>query len=244
MSKHSTEARTSRASLPERYERNIGAITQAGQKLLKTKRAAVVGCGGLGCYAAEFLARLGIGHLTLFDGDVFTASNLNRQLYSLETNLGKNKALEAEKRLLQIRADLSVEAIDTFLDDQNARVFLKGHDVIIDALDSVKARLFIEETADMLGIPLIHGAVQEWNAQVCTVFPGDFTLSTLYSAKAELEKPDLYQPLSVLSFSPAFCASLQAAEAVKVLLNKGDILRKKLLTADLRYNTFEVIVLY
>jgi molybdopterin/thiamine biosynthesis adenylyltransferase len=219
------------------FERNIGSITRAEQELLLAKKAAVVGCGGLGCYSAEFLARLGIGHLTLIDGDTFAASNLNRQLYSLETNLGGKKAQAAKERLLQVRAGLSVNALDTTLNNENAIDLLKGHDVIIDALDNVKTRLIIEKAADSLGIPLIHGAVEEWNAQVCTVYPGDFTLSMLYSSDREFGKP------SVLSFTPAFCASLQAAEAVKVLLYRGNTLRKKLLTASLRENTFDIIEL-
>ena len=219
----------------ERYERNIGAVTQAEQELLAAKRAAVIGCGGLGCYAAEFLARAGLGHLTLIDGDVFAASNLNRQLYSLETNLGKSKVQETRERVMQIRSDLSVAAFNTFLNDENAWELLKSHDVVIDALDNVKTRLLAEKTADSLGIPLIHGAVKEWSAQICTVFPGDFTLSKLYSGKGELERP------SVLSFTPAFCASVQAAEAMKVLLNKEGILRKKLLIADLKESVFEII---
>jgi len=219
----------------ERYERNIGALTQAEQELLLTKRAAIVGCGGLGGYVAEFLARLGLGHLTLIDGDVFAASNLNRQLVSLEVNLGKSKAAEAKKRLLQIRSDQSIDAIDVFLDDKNAKETLQGHDVIIDALDNVKTRLLIEKAADALGIPLVHGAVEGWCAQVCTVFPGDFILSMLYSTGQELPKP------SVLSFAPAFCASVQAGEALKVLLEKDNILRKKLLTVDIKSCSFEII---
>ena len=221
----------------ERYERNMGAITPAEQELLLTKRAAVIGCGGLGCYAAEFLARLGLGHLTIVDGDVYAASNLNRQLNSLETNLGESKAAETAKRLLQIRAGLSVEAAGTFLNEENVGELLKDHDVIIDALDNIKTRLFLEKTANALGIPLVHGAVKEWNAQVCTVFPGDFILSMLYPRDMEFERP------SVLSFTPAFCASIQASEAVKVLLNKENILRKKLLTVDLRENSYEIITL-
>ena len=219
------------------FERNIGAITKEEQELLLGKRAAIIGCGGLGCYSAEFLARAGIGHLTLIDGDVFANSNLNRQLYSLETNLGKKKAEAAKERLLLVRAGLSVDARDAILNEKNAAELLQGHNVIIDALDNVKTRLIIEKTADKLGIPLIHGAVEEWNAQVCTVYPGDFTLSLLYSSDREFERP------SVLSFTPAFCASVQAAEAIKVLLNRGDTLRKKLLTASLRENTFEIIEL-
>jgi molybdopterin/thiamine biosynthesis adenylyltransferase len=221
--------------MEERFSRNIGALTGAEQELLGRKRAVVVGCGGLGCYAAEFLARLGLGHLTLIDGDVFAASNLNRQLYSLEINLGKSKASETRQRLLEIRADLSVAAFDVFLNDENAGELLKGHDIIIDALDNVKTRLLLEKIAGFLGVPLIHGAVEQWSAQLCAVFPGDFTLSLLYKANIEFEKP------SVLSFTPAFCASLQAAEAVKVLLNKGNILRKKLFTADIKEGSFEII---
>ena len=222
-------------NMHERYERNIGALTEEEQELLGTKSAAIIGCGGLGAYVAEFLARIGLQSLTVVDGDVYAPSNLNRQLNSLESNLGKSKSSETRKRLHKIRAGLSVKAVEAFLNDENAGEILKGHDVIIDALDNVKTRLLVEKTADRLGIPLIHGAVREWSVQVCTVYPGDFTLSMLYLAGKEFERP------SVLSFSPGLCASLEASEAVKVLLNKGNILRKKLLCADLRYNTFEII---
>ena len=221
--------------MKERYERNIGAISQAEQELLAGKRALIAGCGGLGCYAAEFLARLGIGHLSLIDGDVFTASNLNRQLYSLETNLGKSKTLEAKKRLLKIRADLQIDTSDLLIDNENAAGLLKGHDIIIDAMDNIKTRLLLEKTASNLGIPLIHGAVEGWNAQVTVVLPGDFTLSKFYPPDLEFDRP------SVLSFAPAFCASIQAAEAVKVLLGREKNLRSKLLTIDLLSNSFEFV---
>jgi len=221
----------------ERYERNIGALTPPEQKLLMTRRVAIAGCGGLGCYAAEFLARAGLGHLTLIDGDTFAASNLNRQLYSRETNLGKSKAHEAGEMLLKIRSDLSIDVHDVFLNDENAGKLLQGHDLIIDALDSVKSRLLLERIASVLGIAIVHGAVKEWSVQVSTIFPGDNTLSTLYPAAGEFDKP------SVLSFTPAFCASLQASEAVKVLLNKENILRKKLLIADLKNNYLDIIEL-
>ena len=221
----------------ERYERNIGAITEAEQAILKTKKVVVIGCGGLGCYSAEFLTRLGIGFITLIDGDSFAVSNLNRQLNSLENNLGQNKADETKKRLLQIDSSLKAKTFNLLLDEQNANELLKGFDIIIDALDNAKTRLLIEKTANTLGIPIVHGAVEQWSAQVCTVFPGDFTLSKLYRSGTDTKKP------SVLSFTPAFCATVQAAEVVKVLLDKKDILRKKLFTADLKNNSFRIIEL-
>jgi molybdopterin/thiamine biosynthesis adenylyltransferase len=221
--------------MKERYERNIGVLAEAEQELLETKRAAIVGCGGLGCYVAEHLARFGLGHLTLIDGDSFAASNLNRQLNSLETNLGKNKASETRKRLLNVRSDLSMDVLEVFLNEENAGKLLNGHDVIIDALDNVKTRMLIEKTADKLGIPLVHGAVKGWDAQVCVVFPGDFILSKLYPTGGESKKP------SVISVTPAFCASLQAAETIKVLLNKENVLRKKILIANLKYHSYDII---
>jgi molybdopterin/thiamine biosynthesis adenylyltransferase len=223
--------------MDERYERNIGAITEAEQQLLQGKRAAIIGCGGLGCYIAEFLTRMGLGHLTLIDGDVYAASNINRQLNSMVINLGKNKALETKRVLCMVRTDLSLKAVDTFLTEENAAELLNGHDVIMDALDNIKTRLLIEKTANALGIPLVHGAVEKWSAQVSVVYPGDFTISMLYSSKSEFERP------SVLSFTPAFCASLQAAEAVKILLNRENVLRKKLLTANLEDCSYEIIEL-
>ena len=221
--------------MKERYECNEGTITRAEQDLLITKRAVIAGCGGLGCYAAEFLARIGLGHLSIIDGDVFTVSNLNRQLYSLETNLGKSKAAEAKERLLRIRSDLSIEVFTVFINEDNAEELLKGHDIIIDALDTVKTRLLVERTADALGIPLVHGAVNGWTAQVCTVFPGDYTLSKLYPADSKTSRS------SVISFTPAFCASLQTSEAVKVLLNKENILKRKLIITNLLEKSFDIV---
>ena len=221
----------------ERYERNIGAITEAEQELLTTKRAAVIGCGGLGCNTADYLARLGLGHITLIDGDVYTASNLNRQLNSLETNLGKSKVFETRDRLLQVRSDLSIKANNVFINEENAVDLLKDHDIIIDALDNVKTRLLVEKAAYKLQTVLVHGAVREWHIQVSVIFPGDFTLSGLYKPDYEFERP------SVLSFSPAFCAAMQVSETLKVLLNKENILRKKLFLADLSCGRFEIVEL-
>ena len=219
----------------EQFERNIGAINLSEQEILSKKKVLIAGCGGLGGYAAEYLTRIGVGHIGLLDADIFSLSNLNRQLLSLMGNIGYCKAEEAKKRLLDIRSDISVNIYNVYLNEENSPDILRNYDVIIDAFDNFKSRLILEKTAAVLGIPLVFGAVQEWSAQVSVIYPGDFLLSRLCPEKEDNASP------SVLSFTPALCAAIEAAEAVKILLDKDDILRKKLLIADLKYASFDII---
>ena len=219
----------------EPFTRNIGAISPLEQEQLLQKKVLIAGCGGLGGYAAEYLARLGIGHIGLLDGDIFTPSNLNRQLLSLIENIGQSKAEETKSRLLKIRSDIAVNVFNLYLNEENAKDILKGHDIIIDAFDNFKSRLILEKNACALGIPMIFGAVEEWSAQVSVIYPGDFLLSKLYKEEEGDVSP------SVLSFTPALCAAIEAAEAIKVLLKKDNVLRRKLLIADLKYGSFDIL---
>lgn len=222
-----------------RYERNLGAITREEQALLQRKRVCIVGCGGLGGYLAEYLARIGVGSLTVIDGDRFDRTNLNRQLLATEDNMGLSKAAEAQKRIGRIRSDLAVTAVEQFLTDENAAALLAGHDLVLDALDNIPHRLMLQRTCADLGIPLVHGAVEGWFGQVTTIFPGDNSLSRLYPGCSEETAPERFS--STLSFAPACIASVQAAEAVKVLLGKEPSLRGKVLFADLLQNRFDVM---
>ncbi len=223
--------------MQQRYERNIGPITEREQTLLKEKNVCVVGCGGLGGYVIELLARMGVGRLTLIDGDTFSASNLNRQLVCEEDLLGAPKACAAKARVGRVNSDVAVKAHEAFLTKDNAPQLLMGHDLVVDALDSVEARLLLEDACAELGIVLVHGAVAGWSVQVCTVYPGDGMLRKIYSGK----KPS--RPPGVLSFAPAFAASLEVAQALKVLLDKPDILRNRLFVGDLLSHTFHTFEL-
>lgn len=205
---------------------------------LRLKKVAVVGCGGLGGNIIEQLARLGIGHITAIDGDVFDESNLNRQLLSHPANLGKKKALEAEKRVHSINPDIKINAVDTFLTEENAAEILQGHDLIMDALDSIGARRILCQAAQQLNIPMVYGAIAGWYAQVAIVFPGDNLLEVIYHTS---ENKGIEQHLGNPSFTPALAASLQVAEATKYLCNKGHLLRNKLLVANLLENEYQII---
>ncbi len=138
-----------------RYLRNHDAISEAEQVILAQKRVLVVGCGGLGGYAIECLARIGVGHLRVVDGDVFDETNLNRQLLSSSMNLGRPKTLAAQQRVMAVNPLVEVEAFQTLLTAENAVPLLDGCDVAVDALDNVPSRLLLQQAARSAGIPLV-----------------------------------------------------------------------------------------
>ena len=197
-----------------RYERNIPALTEAECALLRNKRVLVVGCGGLGGHLIEFLARVGIGSVRVVDGDVFEPSNLNRQLLSEVPLLGVSKAKAAADRIARVNPDVRVEAHGVFLTEANAAGLLSGCDAVLDGLDNIASRRTLAREASRLRIPFIYGAVNGWVAQAAISMPGDHLVEKLYPEGAVLRNK------SVLSFTPALCASMQVALCVKLLTGR------------------------
>ncbi len=222
----------------ERYIRNEKMLSPEENKSLRKFRVVVVGCGGLGGYIIEMLARLGVGHITAIDGDVFEESNLNRQLLSNPGNLGTPKAAEAKRRVELINPDVEVEAKQVFLNEENALALLKGHDVICDALDNISSRKIVEDAAEKVNTPMVFGAIAGWYAQVCTIMPGDRMLKKLYAEDINKGAETL---LGNPSFTPALAASFQVAETLKVLLKKNNILQNKLLLIDTLHHDYQVL---
>jgi molybdopterin/thiamine biosynthesis adenylyltransferase len=209
-----------------RYERNYPALSLEEQNMLASKRVAVVGCGGLGGYIVEMLGRIGVGHITVVDGDVFTNSNLNRQLYSSDETLGQPKPLCAERRMKSVNPGVTVKAVCENLTEANADALLHGHHVIVDALDNGKARLLLAQTARSLKLPVVSGAISGWRGRVIVLFPennADFLWSGEGSGVVSGNLP----------FTAACTASIEAAEAVKVLLGRTGCLKNRMIEFDL-----------
>lgn len=224
----------------KRYMRNMKTLSAEENERLRTFKVCVAGCGGLGGYIIEELGRLGIGTITAIDGDVFEETNLNRQILSSVDLLGKSKAETAKSRMLSVNPDIDVKPVKARITDENCSELIKGHDIVMDAVDNAAARRLLEEHCGRLGIPMIHGAIGGWYGQVSAVFPGDGTIKKLYpndsvkGAEAELGNP---------AFTPAVVASIQVAEAIKVLLGRGSVLRNKLLCINLLDHEYEVFSL-
>ncbi|MHB1130923.1 MAG: HesA/MoeB/ThiF family protein [Chloroflexota bacterium] len=159
--------------LPARYQRSLGTVGWEGQARLLRASVGVVGAGGLGGYIVEALARMGVGRLLVIDCDVFEEHNLNRQLLCTEENLGASKAVAAVERAARLNGAVEVEAKHERMTDDNALDLLAGVELVVDALDSLPARFTVERATKALGVPLVHGAIAGYIAQVMTIFPED-----------------------------------------------------------------------
>ena len=198
-----------------RYERNVPALTEAECEALRRKRVLVVGCGGLGGHLIEMLARIGIGALRVVDGDVFEPSNLNRQLLSEVPTLGLSKAKAAATRINRVNPEVEVEAVTENMTEVNAHELLQGCDAVLDGLDNIESRRVLASACTRAGIPYIYGAVNGWVAQAAISMPGDHLVDILYP------KDVIIKNKSVLSFTPALCASIQVSLCVKLLVGRA-----------------------
>jgi molybdopterin/thiamine biosynthesis adenylyltransferase len=222
-----------------RYIRNGLTINEIEQKILHQSSVCVLGCGGLGGYSIEMLARVGIGHLKVVDNDLFDVTNLNRQLLSSNNNLGKSKVLVAKERIHCINDEVDVIAIEAYIDDINCVDIIKGCDVVIDALDSISTRKIVAAACRSLGIPFVYGAISGWYGQVSTIMPNEHTLDTLYPKETEVGDEIM---MGNPSFTPAVVAGVQVSEAIKILLSKGELLSGGFMHIDLLTNEMEKII--
>ncbi len=223
--------------LPGRYQRNRQTISQADQRELFRSRVTVIGCGGLGCYVVEELARLGVGQIMVVDPDTFEEHNLNRQLYSTPEKLGEVKVLAALQRVAEVNPAVTVIPYQKAFSAENGKELLAGSRVAVDALDNIGVRMELAEICNMMGLPLVHGAIAGWFGHVTTLFPGDDTLQNIYGP--EKASKGVEASLGNPSFTPALVAALEVAEVCKLLLGQGKTLKNRTLMIDLLNMEFQ-----
>jgi molybdopterin/thiamine biosynthesis adenylyltransferase len=227
--------------VPERYARNMRTFSLEDQAALLRARVGVVGLGGLGGTVAEVLARMGVGRLTLVDGDRFEESNLNRQLLSTVDGLGQLKSEAAQARVGRINPSVDVNALTEFVTADNAGAVLEGCNVVVDCLDNLRTRFVVEDACRRIGCPLVSAAVAGASGHVTTIFPEDTGLRLIYGEPGQLPLKGAETALGTLPHAVVFLATLECAEVVKVILKKGSLLRHKLLVADLMDGIVEVM---
>ena len=226
--------------LPERYLRSLGTVGWEGQIRLLQATVAVVGLGGLGGNITEGLARAGIGRLILIDPDIFVEHNLNRQVFSTETNLGASKVEAARTRVAEINSAVEVMTYAVEAPAENLPRLLEGVDVVVDALDRLPTRLMLQDAAQSLGIPMVHGAIGGMTGQVMTIFPKDEGLYALYG-RGEVPERGIEAEQGCPTATPMMIAAWQMQEVLKILLDKGELLRHRMLLMDAEVGIVDVI---
>jgi molybdopterin/thiamine biosynthesis adenylyltransferase len=217
--------------LPARYQRNLQALSVSDQLAMFRTTVGVIGCGGLGGYVVEELARLGVGKIVVVDPDLFEEHNLNRQLFCTTANLGMAKVEIAAGRIEEINPAVTLIPVQAAFSSKNGAALLDGCHIVVDALDSIKVRLELAGICTSMNIPLVHGAIAGWFGHVATQFPGDNTLQKIYH-NWETGK-GVEQFLGNPSFTPALIASLEVAEVCKLIVGQGKSLRGQQLLIDL-----------
>lgn len=192
---------------------------------LSSKTVLVIGCGGLGGYVIEELSRAGVGKMILVDGDVFSRSNMNRQLMAKEETLGQSKVEVYGKRLKEI-SSCQVETHKEFFTKDNAHLIDKA-DVVVDCVDNVDTRILIAKECKKRGKSFVHGAIEGEEGQVMLCTPDDDTFEKYYARVDDTIRHE------TVSYAVATVASIEANVTVKTLLGMSDKFEKKLILIDL-----------
>ena len=229
--------------LPERYCRNQKSLSNADQLRLLRSQVAIIGLGGLGGTVTEILARIGIGHMTLVDGDSFDESNLNRQLLSSPANLGKSKAEIAKLRVMEINPAIKVHAVPEFFRAENGQAILHGAQLAIDCLDTITDRFILEADCKKASIPLISAAIGGSSGQATVIFPEDPGLKDIYGPSGSAPKKGIEAAAGTLPFAAVYMAAVECSEATSFLLGKPPELRNKLFLAETSDHSTELFCL-
>ncbi|MBP2030260.1 adenylyltransferase/sulfurtransferase [Methanohalophilus levihalophilus] len=218
----------------ELYSRQIMMIGEEGQNRLKSSKAVIAGCGGLGSPIVTYLAVAGVGNIRVIDMDSVEISNLNRQILHWHTDIEKDKVRSAGEKLEKINPYITVETIATKITEDNAEELLSDADIIIDALDNYEARFLLNRVAVRNKIALIHGAVHGFHGQMTTIVPGKTPcLECLFKRKPPKEL------FPIIGASAGVVGTMQANEAIKYLLGEDNLYTGRLVVWDGKNGTTE-----
>ncbi|HSG30943.1 MAG TPA: molybdopterin-synthase adenylyltransferase MoeB [Thermodesulfobacteriota bacterium] len=218
-----------------RYSRHLimPEVGVEGQEKLVNSKVLCIGAGGLGSPLALYLAAAGVGNLGILDFDVVDFSNLQRQIIHSEDNIGVLKVESAKERLLELNSDINITTYNERLSSDNSMEIFKGYDLVIDGTDNFATRYLVNDTCVLLGIPNVYGSIFRFEGQV-SVF--DAKRGPCYRCLYPEPPPPGLVPScaegGVLGILPGIIGTMQAAEAIKLIIGKGSHLIGRLLFMD------------
>ncbi len=235
----------------ERYQRQIllKEFGEAGQQKLQQAKVLVIGAGGLGCPALQYLAAAGVGTIGIVDNDVVTITNLHRQILYSTDDIGFSKAERAAFKLHQLNPDITITPYNFRLTNKNALNIISDYETIIDGTDNFSTRYMINDACVLMNKPLVYGAISRFEGQVAVfncktdneitpvnyrdLFPHPPKDGTILNCAEE----------GVLGVLPGIIGCMQASETIKLITGIGKPLLNRLLTYNALTNQFYELVL-
>ena len=228
-----------------RYSRHIliPEVGEEGQQKLLDARVLLIGAGGLGSPSSLYLAAAGVGTLGIVDADVVDDSNLQRQIVHSTKTLGEPKVLSAKRTIEGLNPDVTVIPYEERLTSENVeRILADGWDVIVDGADNFPTRYLVNDASVWHDIPVVHGSIYRFEGQVTVFHPhAGPCYRCLYPAPPPPELAPSCAEGGVLGVLPGIVGSLQASEALKLILGAGDTLTGRLLLFDALHTTFDEV---
>ena len=227
-----------------RYSRHIllPEVGGKGQKKIAKARIFVVGAGGLGSPVALYLAAAGVGTIGLIDSDVVDLSNLQRQVLHHTPDVSRSKVLSAKEKIFAINPDVKVETYEDRFTSLNALELIRDYDVVIDGVDNFPAKFLINDACFFANKPLVHGGILRFDGRLFTIIPGQSACFRCIFKNPP--RPGLVpscQEAGIIGVVAGIIGTLQATEALKLVLGIGRPLTDRLLDFDARATQFREI---
>lgn len=219
----------------ERYSRHIilPEIGGTGQKRINEAKVLVLGAGGLGSPVALYLAAAGVGTIGLVDSDVVDLTNLQRQILHATKDIGRPKVESGKERLTALNPDIKVVPYKLAINSENIMDLIKQYDVVVDGTDNFPTRFLINDACVFAGKPLVHGAILRFDGQAFTIIPHE---GPCYRCIFREPPPPGTVPncsqAGILGAIAGIIGTIQATEAIKIILGKGKLLSGRMLIVD------------
>ena len=226
----------------DRYARHISLpdVGIEGQRLINKSRILVIGAGGLGSPVLLYLAAAGVGEIGIIDDDSVDLSNLQRQIIHTESDIGYSKVESAKAQILSINSTINVTTWNTRLSPDNAQEILTGWDIVIDGTDNIPTRYLVDDICRINQIPWIYGSIYRFEGQASVFnYQGGPCYRDLFPEPPPSNALPSCAEGGVFGVLPGLIGSIQATEAIKIIINKGQSLSGKLLIYDAESMTFK-----
>jgi molybdopterin/thiamine biosynthesis adenylyltransferase len=218
----------------KRYSRHIimGAVGSRGQRQLLEAKVLIVGAGGLGSPSAVYLALAGVGKIGIVDFDVVELSNLQRQILHQTNDVGRRKVVSAKEQIQAYNPDVTVVTHELWLNSDNALDIIGGYDIVVNGADNFPSRYLVNDACYLLGKPLVDGSILLFDGQTTVFLPGKGCYRCLFPTPPPPGMVPNCAEAGVLGALTGLVGSIQATEALKLILGVGDPLSSRLLLID------------